>query len=164
MTTYYPFTPTLAAPFKFQPTLDGQVYVVTCPWNVHAQRWYMQVVALDGTLIVFKAISSSPSGNIIESISWAQGVATLVTSAPHRYRPLSTINLTVSGCQPDAFNGKWQMFVVDDQTLSFSMGDPGVSGATALGQVSWDLNLVGGYFSQSTLVFREQSNQFEVNP
>lgn len=162
--TIYPFTPSLVAPFSFQPTLDGQIYRVTCPWNLHAQRWYMSIVGLDGTQILYKAISASPDGVAIESISWAQGTATVVTTKQHDYAKLSTINLIIRNCQPDVFNGQWQMFVVDERTLSFQMSDPGVVSATALGQVFWDLNLVGGYFQDSTLVFRESSNQFEVSP
>ena len=60
MTTYIDFTPTAAAPFQFQPTLDGAVYTCIVTWNVYGQRWYLQCNSLDGTLIFNRALVSSP--------------------------------------------------------------------------------------------------------
>lgn len=89
MTTYQ-FTPNTVAPFQFQPTLDDSVYTVIVTWNLFGQRWYINLYALDGSLVV---------------------------------------------CTPN-------------------VGSPD----------DYDINLVGGYFTTSSLVFRQSSQQFVVTP
>ena len=88
--TVYPFTPNQSGPFQFQPTLDGTVYNVIVTWNLFGRRYYINVYALDGTLIVCMPVVGSPVGT--------------------------------------------------------------------------DINMVGGYFTTSSLVFRQPSQQFEVSP
>ncbi len=83
----FPFTPSGAAPFEFQPTLDGLQYTVVVTWNVFGRRYYVNVYQLDGTLVLATACVGSPNDR--------------------------------------------------------------------------DINLIGGYFT-STMVFRAQSQQFEV--
>jgi len=60
MTTYN-FAPATNAPFQFQPTLDGQVYLCTVPWNVFGQRWYLQCNDVVGNLIFNVPLVGSPN-------------------------------------------------------------------------------------------------------
>jgi hypothetical protein len=99
MTTYIDFVPSIAAPFQFQPTLDGQLYSVLVPWNLYSQRYYVEVSDLSGNLICAIPQVGSP----------------------------------VPGQNP------------------FLTGNV-------------DLNLVAGYFTTSTLVWRPANQQFEVSP
>ena len=56
------FTPTAAGAFQFNATLDGGAYVCTVTWNVYAQRWYLNIYSITGTLIVARAlIASNPA-------------------------------------------------------------------------------------------------------
>lgn len=162
MTTIFNFTPSATAVFAFQPTLDGQVYNVTIPWSLFGQRYYIQVADLSGNVILFEALAGSDTGVNVSSLAWAQGQVTLTTSLPHGYKIGSVIDLTVSGCAPAAYNGRFECQIAGPQTLTYALAsNPGV--ATGFGALTYDISLVSGYFS-STLVFRQPNMQFEVNP
>jgi len=163
MTAVYPFAPSTSVLFQFSPTLDGQVYNVVVKWNVTGQRWYLTLSDLSNNPILTLPLIGSPNGALIESASWENGLATVVTSAPHRFKVYSTIDIAVAGCMPDAYNGNVEAFIVDAVTFQYPVAsDPGLS--TQLGSATYNINLVEGYFNTSTLVFREASQQFEVSP
>lgn len=90
MTTFITFTPSSVAPFQFNPTLDGTVYIATCTWNIYGQRYYINIYNQTRTLIMSKPIIGSPD--------------------------------------------------------------------------NYNVNLLFGYFKNSTLVYRTSSNNFEINP
>ena len=163
MATTFDFAPSALAPFSFQPTLDGQIYTVIVTWNLFAQRWYINVYNLSGTLIVATALIGSPLGIAIAAVSWALGTVTITTQAPHGYPPGATIDLTVSAMAPDAYNGLISALVTGPDTFTYALADfPGA--ATALGVVAYNINLVASYFTTSSLVFRQANQQFEVSP
>lgn len=60
MATFVAFAPTPQAPFEFQATLDGSVYTVVVTWNIFGRRYYVNVYALDQTLIVALPMIGSP--------------------------------------------------------------------------------------------------------
>jgi hypothetical protein len=60
MTTFTNFSPSTTANFQFQPTLDGQVYTVTVLWSLFGQRYYVNIAALDGTLVALLPLIGSP--------------------------------------------------------------------------------------------------------
>lgn len=60
--TIYPFTPSVASVFSFQPTLDGNVYLVQVKWNLFGQRYYVWIWTLGGTLVVSLPLVGSPNG------------------------------------------------------------------------------------------------------
>lgn len=162
MTTYTNFVPSTVAPFEFQPVLDGQTYRVVVTWLLFGARFYINVFALDGTLVVSRALVGSPSGIALQALSWAGGLVTATASAPHGYRIGSIVELTISGAAPDAYNGQVQAYIVSPVAFTYPLAsDPGM--ASVFGAASYNLNLVGGYFS-STLVYRAATQQFEVNP
>ena len=163
MTTFVDFTPSRVAAFQFQAQLDGANYNVVVTWSLFGRRYYINVYALDGTLVLSTPMVGSPAGVQLERLSWAHGQATAVASVPHSFAVDSLVQVTVSGCSPDGYNGSVLAQVVDDMTLTYPVAsDPGQ--ATALGSVVYNVNLVAGYFDGSSLVYRAPSNQFEISP
>lgn len=161
--TYFPFTPVPNTNFVFQPTLDGEVYNVVVTWNFAAQRYYINIYSLDGTLIVSRAMVGSPIGTNLSALSWANGTVTATMSAPIPYRIGSSVQYTVVGSVPDAYNGQVVGYVTSPTTFTYPLAaDPGV--ATVLGNVSQNINLIFGYFQTSSLVYRTATSQFEVSP
>lgn len=162
MTTYTDFVPTRQVPFSFQPTLDGQVYTANITWSLFGVRYYLNLIAPDGTRVITTALVGSPSGIALQTLSWARGQAQAVAVGPHGYKVGRTVMLTVSGAVPDAYNGLVPAFITGPTTFQYPVAaDPGP--ATVPGSAAYNINLVGGLFA-STLVFRESSNQFEVSP
>ena len=162
MTTIFPFTPTTRTQFQFAPTLDGQVYNAFTPWSLFGKRFYLNLVALDGTPVLYTALAGSPDGVALQTLSWARGLAMAVTDEPHGYKIAKTVMLTILGATPNAYNGLVQAFITGPNTFSYPLAnDPGP--ATVPGSAIYNINLVGGLFD-STLVFRESSQQFEVSP
>jgi hypothetical protein len=160
--TYYDFTPVPTANYTFQPTLDGQVYNATVTFNMAAQRYYLAIAGLDGTLIVNKAMVGSPNGANLAELSWANGFVTGTLANPIPYRIGSTVALTITGSTPDAYNGQVLAYVTGRYTFTYPlMADPGA--ATRLGVASENISLTAGYFN-STLVYRIANNQIEVSP
>ncbi len=155
------FTPSSQAAFAFQPTLDQQSYNAVVPTNLFGQRFYLSLTKPNGAPLVNLPLVGSPIGITIQALTWAHGIVTATTQVPHGYRIGSRINLTMTGCVPAVFNGSIQMLVTGPQTLTWLIPtDPGL--ATVLGVVSYDINLVGGYFTSSKLVYRIPSQNFEV--
>jgi hypothetical protein len=162
MTTFFNFTPAVTSAFQFQPTLDGQVYTATIVWSLFGQRYYLKLTDLSGNLIVYEALAGSDTGVNISTLTWSQGQVTLTTAAPHGYDIGSVIDLTVSGCAPDGYNGTFLCQITGPNTLTYALAaNPGV--ATGFGALTYDISLVSGYFT-STLVFRQPNMQFEVSP
>jgi len=163
MTTYFNFEPPAQSNFQFQPTLDGNTYTAIVPYLLFGQRWYLALFALNGTMVFYRSLVGSPAGVAIQGLSWATGAARVVTAQPHGYAVGQTIELTVRDCSPAAYNGTFPCLITGPSTLSYPLaGDPGPS--AALGTLSWDLDLAGGYFQTSTLVYRDPTRQFEVSP
>ncbi len=167
--TIFPFTPSSSSPFQFQPTLDGQPYNATVPWSLFGGRYYLNLVALNGTQIWYGAISSSPTGTALQALSWSNGRALATSIGRHGYKPATTIELAINGCTPDSYNGLFPCLITGPTSFSYALAvDPGP--ASVLGSASYSVNLLGGIpnqnggFFSSTLVFRVPSNQFEINP
>lgn len=169
MTQIFPFVPSSVTPFSFSPVLDGATYNATVPWGLFGARYYLNLVALDGTLIWYGAIVGSGSGISIQSMTWANGIVAVTTAVPHGYKPATTVELTITGCTPDAYNGLYPCLITGPSSFSYLLAsDPGSS--TVFGIASYDVSMIGGvqkedgtYF-QSTLLFRTQSQNFEASP
>lgn len=159
MTTYVDFQPSQTTPFQFQATLDGEHYIVTVPWNIQGERYYVKVTDANSNVIVYRAVASS-TAKTQASLSWANGWATASLASPHNVPLGSVARVTVSGTDTD-YDGIWLAVATNPTDLAYQMlSDPG----DASGSVSQDVNLVGGYFATSTLVFRDNTQQFEVSP
>lgn len=163
MTTYFPFVPNSQAPFSFQPTLDGDNYAATVTWNLFGQRWYLNVSQQSGGLVFSLPLLGSPDGTQLDSVSWSHGTVTAECKTPHGYALGTTVNVTITGCVPDAYNGVWPALIVDRLTFQFALASDAGS-TTQLGQQIYNINIAAGYFTTSTLVFRASSQTFEVTP
>lgn len=159
----FQFVPPTTQPFFFNPTLAGQTYLAVVPWSLFGARWYIELSSPDGTLVFSKALAGSPDGKAIQSLSWANGYAVARTAAPHGYRVLDTVNLTVTGCAPAGYNGTVQALITKLDEFAYPLPSD-LGEATTLGLVSYDINIVAGYVAGSSMVFRDSSQQFEVTP
>lgn len=163
MTTYYSFAPPPNNAFSFQPTLDGQTANAVVWWNTDGQRWYVSVnVQGLGSLFNLPVIGSAPVVSI-QSIDWANGTAIVTTDDPHGFPFLATVDVTIAGVQPAAYNGRQRSFIINPNQVIYPLPtNPGA--AQALGTVSYDINIGAGYLQRSTLIFREATQMFEVSP
>jgi len=163
VTSFVDFAPTVAAPFQFQAILDGATYTVIVTWNMFGARYYVNVYAPDGTLIASRALVGTAQAAQVESLSWSSGKASATVTLPHGFPLGRPVPLVVSGCAPAGYNGAVLATPTGDRTLSWAIAaDPGQ--ATAFGKISYPVDLVGGYFDVSTMIYRTQSNQFEIDP
>jgi hypothetical protein len=161
--TVFPFKPTSQALFTFSPTLDGQQYQAIVTWNLFAQRYYLNLYTLSNVLVVSLAITGSPNGVALQSLTWLNGKVLAVTAAPHGLRLGRIVTLAVANVSPAAYNGTVQCLITGPSTFSYALtANPGQ--ATSLGSAGYNLNLVGGYFTESALVYRAPARQFEVTP
>lgn len=163
--TDFIFTPSnQGPPFTFQPVLDGQNYTALVQWLAFGQRWYLSLYEGSSVDPIFNLpLIGSPGGVAIQSLSWNAGLVSVVTDQPHGYRLAQTVKLTIAGCAPDAYNGVFKCLITSPQKMTYALdNNPGQ--ATTVGQVSFDINMAEGYFSESTLVYREASQTFEVRP
>jgi hypothetical protein len=165
----FPFQPFPTSPFQFSPVLDGQTYNATVPSLLFGNRYYLNLIASDGTPILFTALIGSPTGIQLASLSWANGIVSATTQTPHGYRIASTVELTLVGSTPDGYNGLFPCLITGPSTFSYLLADdPGP--ATVFGTANYNINLIGGVakedgtFFASTLVFRQAASQFEVSP
>lgn len=163
MTTYFPFVPSVQAPFTFQPVLDGRGYQASVRFNLFGQRWYLNVNQLTGELVFSLPLLGSPTGNSIESIVWENGTVEITVTGLLGFQIGQTVQLTISGCVPIVLNGIRPALIVDDDRFTFALtGDPGT--ATRLGRAVYNINMAAGYFDASTLIYRADSQVFEVSP
>jgi hypothetical protein len=163
MTTYFPFVPSILAPFQFSPVLDGETCSASVPWSLFGRRYYVTVLNPDNTLMFSLPVIGSPAALSIQSIEWANGLVTVTTIDRHRFSPGTVAMLTVKGTTPLAYSGLWRCEVISVTQFTYRLQpDPG--NATAVGQVSHDVNIAAGYSQTSRLVFRFGSQTFEVDP
>jgi hypothetical protein len=163
MSTFFNFNPQPLVNFQFTPTLDGVSYTAIVPWLLFGQRWYLSLLALNGELIFNRSLIGSPSGVSIEGLSWETGYVNALTSAPHGYQVGQTIELTLSGSLPVAYDGIYECVITGPNTFSYPLAsDPGLP--SSFGNVNYNVNLAWGYFDTSVMVYRPATQQFEVTP
>ena len=175
MTTYL-FTPTSQGPFTFYPTLDGNPYTCIVTANLFANtpvtgRYYLNVYGQNNTLIVCLPVIESPVAIPLTSLTWDSntGLAYGTSSAPlvsgANAMPGgvgATLEFTLSAVTPSGYSGTFPCFIRSPTSFSFPLAtDPG-GPATALGNVGPQINMIGGYFTTSTLIF--VNNAFVVSP
>lgn len=97
------------------------------------------------------------------AITWSNGVVTASVGTTLPFQLGSIVNLSVANCSPSTLNGTFPCIIATPLSFSYALpSDPGP--ITALGDYGVDLNLAGGYFTTSTLIWRGANNQFEINP
>lgn len=162
MTSFYDFQPNRQGPFIFQPTLDGQIYNAQVVWSVFGRRYYLYVYSLGGDLIFSVPMVGSPAGLALAALSWSANVVTAKTLSRHGFTIGQTARVTIAGVTPDAYNGVQEILITGLDSFTYPLtGNPG--GDVILGAIYQNADLAGGYFD-STIVYRQPSNQFEVSP
>ena len=131
-------------------------------------------IAQTGTVVTVNVPGSGPTlitagtagtGAIIDTDVELEITAGLA----HGLRIGSVVPLVISGVTPDAYNGEVDALVTSPVAFTYPIAsNPGI--ATVFGRASYDFNLIGGVtnengeFFTSTLVFRQQAQQFEISP
>jgi hypothetical protein len=157
------FVPSQQSAPTYQVTLDGALYVLTVKWNLFGQRYYVECTDTSGNLIFNRPLTGSDVGLDLQSLAWNSGFAEAVTTVSHGYGIGDTVALTITGVTPAAYNGAFDCLVTGPASFSYPMSvNPGP--ATGLGVASYDINIAGGYFQASTLIYRTANQQFEINP
>ena len=160
------FVPSTTGPFQFQATLDGTPYNVTVTQNVYGQRYYVNVYDLAGNLVISRGMNSS-TPKFGGTFTWADGIAYVTLTSAHWIPVGAVANLTASDTDT-GFDGQYQMLATGTNSLSYALsGNPGgsVSGNVAqnINFLAGLLNANGQYFA-STLVYRDNTKQFEISP
>lgn len=162
MTTLYTFQPSPAVAPTFQPTLDGVQYTVTVLWSLFGQRYYVRCTTLTGQLVFMLPLIGSATGVAVETVAWEPNTVTVTMAAPHNYPIGALVNLTFDGFTPSTFNGTFSCLITSPTQFTYTQSaNPGALAATGL--VEYNISLAAGYFN-STLVYREANQQFEVSP
>lgn len=162
MTTTFQFTPSQTQLYQFSPVLDGQNCTAIVTWNVSGGRWYVNLYDEQGALVFCLPLIGSDGALSLQALSWTNGTVTGTTLIPHGYGRDLPIDLTISGATPDGYNGAYRCLITGRNMFTYSLqSNPGQ--AANFGSVSYDISLTAGYFD-STLVFRQANQQFEVSP
>lgn len=83
MTTFN-FVTSRTVPFTFQPTLDGEAYLVTLQWNLYGQRYYILGQTLAGRVVFNTPLIASPLDYDIDLVAPFGFTSTLVFRGPSR--------------------------------------------------------------------------------
>jgi hypothetical protein len=124
----------------------------------------------------FSALVSAASGDIgtitgdvviniaTYALIWNRGIVTAVTSDDHGFPLGSIVRLSIDDVTPSGYNEIYYCVISGPREFRFQLvADPG-GPATRPGTYAQDINLVDGYFTKSSLVYRESAKQFEVRP
>lgn len=162
MTTIVPYTPSPTTPFRFSATLDGQAYIATVVWGLFGRRLYLNLTDTGGRLIFSRPMLGSPPGVAIQSLAWQLGIVTLETALPHGFAITDTVSVSIKNCLPEALNGKRNVLVTTATAVTFPLSpDPG--NVSQNGRMDYHVDIAAGYFT-SSLIYRPDDNQFEVEP
>lgn len=74
------FTPSPLAtpPFSTIVTLDGGAYLLSVLWNLAGQRWYISLADQNGTIVLNRPLTGSPTGSDINMTFGVFVTSTLV--------------------------------------------------------------------------------------
>lgn len=174
MTTVIPFIPSNITAPNFLLNLDNSPYTCKITWNISAQRYYINIYGLDGTWITTVPLITTPPARAVDSVSFdlAKQLLTVTMLPPSEWpvplppggaviKPGTMVDYTLSGFQPNTYNGLFRCFQVDGVTFTTPMAnDPGP--LVVVGNVNRLLNMAAGVFQTSTLIYR--NGNFEINP
>jgi len=158
----FSFIESTLSPYTFNPTVDGRVVAAKVVWSLFGKRYYLRMTELAGGVIFLLPVIGSLEGFNILSLAWRRGQVYITTSYPHDYTVANTIDLTVRGCLPEGYNGRFRCFIPNPQQIVYDVpvypGEP-----LQFGFVNYDIDIAAGYFD-STVIYRSANQQFEVSP
>jgi hypothetical protein len=166
MTTYTPFVPppkASSSPFGFSPTLDFQPANALTPWSLFGRRWYLQLTDTGGNLVFLRSLVGSPDGVQNKLITVYKGCVVVETVRPHGFELMATVDITLVAVLPAMLNGTWRAYVTSPTSYQFpimQVPEP----ISSYGRTDYNINLVKYYVLNSTLVFRDSTQNFEVTP
>lgn len=159
MSTFVDFAPTGAAPFQFQPTLNGTQYTAVLTSNLFGERYYLNLYDLSNNLIVCEALTES--GPMLRcALTWADNVAVAVCQAPHNVPIADVVNLRISQTNGSGYDGLYLGTAIDETTVTFDLPTNPDQPVAIPGTLSFDLDLLGGY-GIGALYFHADTQQFE---
>jgi hypothetical protein len=174
VTTIIPFLPSNLVVPTFVATLDGDTYKVAVSWNIAAQRYYIDVYDSDDAWVVTVPLVATPPARKIESITYDpfRGVVTAQFVPPSQWPvpllpsglvtdPGTVVDYTLENFNPTVFNGLFRSIHINQLSFSFELV-PNPGDVQVYGTVSRYMNLIGGLFTTSTLIYR--NGAFEVSP
>jgi len=162
----FSFTPSHVGgtvPFTFGPVIDGSAYDATVTFNIGGRRYYITLANPNGVLVFHMALVGSPVGQAIETLDWQNGWVLATTVVPFSLRVGKTYDLVIRDCIPDGFNGKQRCLITGPQSFAYPLPVP-PGPVLNVGVVTFDLDLLAGYGFLTTMVYRDLSRLFEVNP
>jgi hypothetical protein len=159
----FPFIPNPIAPFRFQPTLDGNLCTGTVEWNLAGQRWYLHMRDVLGNDLFYVPMISSPDGIPTINLTWDGARQLVVITANHKQRIGQLVVLTLTNVVPTAYNGIWLMYAETSETLTYPQTVSPGGDATTQGLLSHNINLAGGYTTDTTVVYRGSSGNIEID-
>jgi hypothetical protein len=163
MTTYFPFTPNNRVAPHFSPAFDGQNYTVTALWNISAQRYYLNCIDIQNNLVFMLPMIESQSSFQIDSLEYdnVSGWVIIELDSPHNVPIGTVVVINIINCAPTTYNGSVYATALSATQIQYTLPQD-LGTVTTLGQVDMLINIIKGYFTTSTLVFRNK--MFEVNP
>lgn len=159
MTTLIAFTPNATRLFQAQITLDGQPYTVIVTWASWGQRWYFNLLAASGVLVVSEGLIGSADAAMFALTTVTGSYLASVSPAPTLNGVLLRGQAVNSTNVPPATT----LSVVAGANLRLS-NPATVTGTDSAASFGYNVNLVAGYGFTSTVVFRESAQQFEITP
>lgn len=160
MTSYYLFQPSTTSAPSYIVTLDGNQYKLIVTWNIFGKRYYVNCYALTGELIFNVPLMETPGSIALDTLGWdvASQLVTATTTVPHKI-PVGTVaQATITGCNPETYNGDFEVYIEDDYTFTYFVADdPGA--AVSPGSINKRISMSAGYFS-TAVIYR--NSQFEV--
>jgi hypothetical protein len=171
MTTYIPFRPSNVRAPSYNVTLDDGQFILVVTWNVAAQRYYINIYSTDGTWVCTIPLVDTAIGRPVKSMYYdlnQQAIVGIFDNTPNPvigtaiWRPLGQIvQYTFEGFIPGILNGQVGCLRTGFGSFIYPMKtNPGP--ISVLGNGSRYMNMAEGYFTTSTLIYRQ--GQFEVNP
>jgi hypothetical protein len=114
-----------------------------------------QSLTLISTLAALTAILSAAQA--LTSITWTTNVATGTTTAPHGWTSGDTINATISGATPTAYNGTFPITITGASTFTYPLltnpgGSASVPGSVILADEAELLQMGTTYFAGNGVI------------
>ena len=130
---------------------------------MYGQRYYLACYDSTNAIVFNVAVITSPAAKILETIAWSSETLQVAatTTLPHGFMVGSMVDLVIEGSVPTTYDGAFICLVTSTTGFTYPLTiDPGLN--VASGSASWQVNLCEGYFTTSSIVYR--NNQFEVSP
>jgi hypothetical protein len=161
MSSIVPWVPSQQTLFSFEATINGAQYLVSTPWNVFGQRYFLKIVDSSGNLILYRSLVAT-GPQIQGSFSWADNLATVQCASGHGVPLCGLVNVYIS--QTDsAFDGFVQALSTGPTTLTYALTTDPQESEPVSGAVNFTINLLAG-LNLGWMILDFPKQQFEFGP